>query len=246
VTAGLDPHSIGRPTAPTIMAPAFLIVFAEPGEQVTIEEFQDWYDNEHVPLRMDLPSFLTAARFSASDSVKPSWVAMYDVDDTATFGHESYTRLRATRSHREADLVERLEVLDRRLCEVVWDSGVSKDTSSMGSTNPICFVVTHGVGLQDDAEIDGWARGVWDDSKSASGWLRMRVLKCFENGKTGTGVGSDPEEQVAPKYLAVHELGTDSPTAVGDVVYRSGVEVVEWRRWELYKAYPGIAQGNLK
>jgi hypothetical protein len=149
-----------------------------------------------------LPSFLTAARFSASDSLKPSWVAMYDVDDTATFGQESYTQLRANRSLREADLVKRLEILDRRLCEVVWDSGISKDTSSMGSANPTRFVVTHGVGLQ--AEIDGWARGVWDNSKDVGRWLRMRILKCFENGKTGTAVGSDPEEQIVPKYLVVH------------------------------------------
>jgi len=129
---------------------------------------------------------------------------MYDIDDTATFQHESYTRLRANRSPREGNLVKRLEILDRRLCEVVWDSGPSKDTSSLGSRNPARFVLTHGVGLREDAEIDKWARSVWDDSDDVNEWLRMRILKCFENGKTGTGVGSGPEEQIAPKYIVIH------------------------------------------
>ena len=135
---------------------------------------------------------------------------MYDVDDAETFRHERYTRLRANRSAREADLVERLEILDRRLCEVVWDSGVSQETSSLGSTNPAAFIITHGVGLHEDAEIDGWARGVWNKSGDVDGWLRMRILKCFENGKTGTGVGEGPEEQIAPKYLVVHGRRTVS------------------------------------
>lgn len=228
------------------MPPAFLIVFTELGETVTIEEFQDWYNNEHVPLRMHLPSFLTGARFFSLDLLKPSWVAMYDIDDTATFGHESYTHLRGNRSAREADLVKRLEILDRRLCEVVWDSGVSKDTSSLGSTNPTHFVLTHGVGLYDDAQMDTWARGMWDKSKDVDGWLRMRILKCFESGKTGTGVGSGPEEQIVPKYLAVHEFASDFLTAVDDVVHKTSAEIVEWRKWRLYKAYTGIAQGNLE
>ena len=100
--------------------------------------------------------------------------------------------------------MKRLEILDRRLCEVVWDSGVSTETSSLASTNPTPFIVTHGVCLHEDAEIDDWARGVWNKSGDADGWLRMRILKCFENGKTGTGVGSGPEDQIVPKYLVVH------------------------------------------
>lgn len=34
------------------MPAGYLWVMSEPGEAVTLEEFTDWYDNEHVPLRM--------------------------------------------------------------------------------------------------------------------------------------------------------------------------------------------------
>lgn len=144
---------------------------------------------------------------------------MYDISDTTVFAHPSYTRLRANRSPREADVVGRLEVLDRRLCEVVWDSkaaaGVAEgvagregELTSLGSGNPTPFVITHGLGINEDMEIDGWGRGVWSQNHkgegNVKGWTRMRILKCFENGKTGTGVGSEPEEQIAPRYLALH------------------------------------------
>jgi hypothetical protein len=228
-----------------------------------------------------LPSFLTGARFSSLDTHKPTWAAMYDISDTTVFTHPSYTRLRANRSPREADVVRRLEVLDRRLCEVVWDSkaggvaeGVAREegeSTSLGSRNPAPFVITHGVGIDEDTEIDGWGRGVWSQNQSkVKGWTRMRILKCFENGKAGTGVGSGPEEQIAPKYVVLHgkwaswlfcfgcvdsewfcgllELADDhdAPAGVEGVARRSGVEVGEWRKWGLYKAYPGIAQGNLE
>ncbi|KAJ7489235.1 hypothetical protein FB451DRAFT_1522730 [Mycena latifolia] len=47
----------------------------------------------------------------ASDGLMPTWLAVYDIDDTATFVHESYTRLRAPRSPHEAALVKRLSLL---------------------------------------------------------------------------------------------------------------------------------------
>ena len=113
------------------MAQGFLVALTEPGNNVSLEEFQgsfllpppsiypsltlslpiDWYNNEHIPLRLHhLPSFLTGARFSASDSKTPTWLAVYDITDTSTFSDESYTRLRSSRSQLEADLVARLEV----------------------------------------------------------------------------------------------------------------------------------------
>ncbi|KAG5649104.1 hypothetical protein H0H81_006261 [Sphagnurus paluster] len=130
------------------MPPGFLTVLSEPGEKASLEEFQDWYNNEHVPLRMNhLPSFLTGARFEESDGFKPSWLALYDIDDTVTFAHEGYTRLHANRSLHKADLVAKLEVLDRHTCEVVGDSGESLITTSLASTNPTKFIITHGLDL---------------------------------------------------------------------------------------------------
>ncbi|KAK0506417.1 hypothetical protein EDD18DRAFT_1123282 [Armillaria luteobubalina] len=228
------------------MAPGFLAVFSEPGKQVTLEEFQDWYNNEHVPLRLNyLPSFLTGARFSASDGKLPGWLAVYDIDDTATFQHESYTRLRVNRSPREGDLVQRLELLDRRTYEFSYDSGESKKASSFKSTTPTKVIVTYGITLE-DGQIDGWAADVKERMSSMDGWIRTRAYLCIDNLKSGVGVPEGPEVQKVPKYLIIHEVisaGVLKDGLVKDALSAPGVEEV--RTWDLYRAYPSVAQGNL-
>lgn len=210
-------------TAPTStmaqQGTGFLCVFAEPGSQVTLDEFQgtfyppnpidvcslehvvDWYNNEHVPLRLNhLPSFLTGARYSSSDNQIPSWVALYDIDDPKTFSDESYTRLRANRSPREAALVTRLEILDRRTCRLVSDSGVPAEevSTSLAFKNPSKVLVTHGF-----ESLGADANGAYEEVKklSGKGWIRSRIFECYDN--LTTGVGKDLKQEV-PKYLVVH------------------------------------------
>lgn len=152
-----------------------------------------------------LSSFLTGARFSAADSLKPSWLALYDIDDISTFEHDSYTRLRANRSAREADLVKRLAILDRRTCELISDSGESGLTSSFASKNPTRAIVTHGVQLSDE-DFHARTQQMFERLRAIDGWVRTRAYKCFDNVKTGVEVGKGPEEQIVPKYLVVHGM----------------------------------------
>ncbi|KAJ7843141.1 hypothetical protein B0H14DRAFT_3086597 [Mycena olivaceomarginata] len=222
----------------------FLLVTAEPGAQVALEEFQDWYNNEHVPLRLNhLPSFLTGARFSAADSLTPSWLAVYDIDDTATFQHESYTRLRANRSPREGNLVQRLELLDRRTYEFVADSGESALTSSYKPTNPTNFLITHWINIPgDDAAFRAWTDEAFRALKGVKGWVRTRTYKCIDNLKTGSSVPKDPQAQIVPKYLAVHGA---IPCRCRIAGFRGRFQSGERRTWNLYRAYPSVAQGNV-
>ncbi|KAJ3863089.1 hypothetical protein EV359DRAFT_43821 [Lentinula novae-zelandiae] len=240
------------------MPVGFLIVYSEPGELVTFEEFQDWYDNEHVPLRMNyLQSFLTGARYSALDSQIPSWAALYDIDDTATFSHYSYTRLRANRSLREADLVKRLSILDRRTCELIADSGESPLTTSLASKNPSKGMVTHGLGDNEQDAKEWFGKGV-EILRSNQGWARTRIFKCIDNLRTGVSVPPKPEAQAVPRFFAVHEFTTFTTSDIASEPFiqvaadsilslrSSDVSLSDLRKWGLYKAYPGITQGNIK
>ncbi|KAJ3740588.1 hypothetical protein DFH05DRAFT_1529181 [Lentinula detonsa] len=232
------------------MPVGFLIVYSEPGELVTLEEFQDWYNNEHVPLRMKhLQSFLAGARYFALDSQIPSWVALYDVDDTATFSHNSYVRLRANRSPREANLVKRLSILDRQTCELVMDSGASILTTSLASKNPSRGIITHGLGMHEE-ESREWLGKAVELLKNSQGWARTRLFKCIDNLKTGVSVPSGPEVQIVPVFFVVHEFTTSEiasdPTTATNILSISTITPLsELRKWGLYRAYPGIAQGNL-
>lgn len=149
---------------------------------------------------------------SACDAQKPSWIAFYDIASPSVFSHDSYTRLRANRSPREAALVSSLEILDRRTYEVVSDSGVpdANISTSWKPENPSHWVVTEGFGSSDEASEneagEKWmqdARGAID---GARGWVRTRTFKLLEGGalRSGLGVGKGKEEQTVPRYLALH------------------------------------------
>ena len=197
------------------MAPGFLAVLCEPGDQVSLDEFHDWYDNEHIPLRLNhLPSFLSGARYYSIDEIKPSWIAVYEIDDTKTFKDQSYTVLRETRSRREEDIMGRLEVLDRRTCEVVrevGEAGNSRRTTGLKVGNPSQWIVTHGVGKADtiadedeeSKEVVKWLNEAVKklENNSVEGWVKTRVLKVLESAKTGSSIG---EEQSVLSYFVFH------------------------------------------
>ncbi|KAL1669847.1 hypothetical protein GGF50DRAFT_85157 [Schizophyllum commune] len=237
------------------MPAGFLAVTSEPGKEVTLEEFQDWYNNEHVPLRLNhLKSFLNGARYTASDALTPTWLALYDIDDTSTFQKPEYTRLRANRSPREADLVKRLALLDRRTYEALEDSGPSPLTSSMDySDHPSRGLITHGIAETDAEAVKAWTREVVASLRTVDGWVRTRTFHCIDHLKTGLTVGAGPEAQVVPEYLGVHgevsiSYGITRSEGVRSAVDRaasSGISIEEERLWELFRVYPCIAQGNL-
>jgi len=246
------------------MAPGFLAVLSEPGNQVSLDEFQDWYDNEHIPLRLNhLPSFLSGARYQSIDGIQPSWIAVYEIDDTNTFGDPSYTVLRETRSQREADLIGRLGVLDRRICEVVGEAGEDDDderTTGFRVGNPSRWVVTHGIGRPPsggDEDIKEEAVGKWLDevvtklkNSSVEGWVHTRVFKVLESGKTGVDLPVDEEEVLS--HFVLHEFISEesaNSASFREIIEKHGsqlsLQFSEFRRWELYNAYPCVAQGNL-
>ncbi|KAF7981207.1 hypothetical protein HWV62_34539 [Athelia sp. TMB] len=202
-----------------------LAVWANPGPQVTTEEFNDWYDNEHVPLRTAHPAFLSAARFSAfplAPSLSPSgirtkphpeWLALYDVTDEGVFSDESYTTLRANRSPREADVVARVGLLDRRMYTYINERGKAQalgfgadgtDATKIGG------VITQGFDA-DEENVEGWldalGSAATEGSAETEGWIRTRLFRCGDAGRNGTSVDhNDLTSRMFPKYLVVHAI----------------------------------------
>jgi hypothetical protein len=105
--------------------PALLYVLMQPKSTTpsALSAFHDWYNNEHGPLRVRLPTFHNGFRYKAADGEKPGFVAWYDMDSNA-LELPSYTVLRQNRSPREAALVENdLDVLDRRIYRLLTKEG---------------------------------------------------------------------------------------------------------------------------
>ena len=53
------------------------------------EEFNDWYDHEHLPQRMRMPGFETGARFVCLEGW-PRWLALYDLTSLAALSTPEY------------------------------------------------------------------------------------------------------------------------------------------------------------
>jgi hypothetical protein len=56
------------------------------------EEFQDWYDTEHLPERAGVKGFLTAHRFVCIDGW-PRYLALYDLHDVQVLHGPDYARV---------------------------------------------------------------------------------------------------------------------------------------------------------
>ena len=69
----------------------FLLVLMQP--PATLEdEFNAWYDTEHVPERVAVPGFETGLRYVCLDGF-PRYLAMYDTVNPEVFDTEGYLRV---------------------------------------------------------------------------------------------------------------------------------------------------------
>lgn len=207
-----------------------LLVFMEPGADVTLSEFHEWYDTEHVPLRIQrFGTFRSAARYavtsttlspsvaSAAVAVAPvsSWGAFYTVSSNATFADTAYTSLRSERSQREAELFTRLAIVDRRIYKLEYDSdldaSIQVDRNRLGlrvqsEADTARYLVTNSVDLKPEL-MDEY--NTWFDQEHAPmlstipGWKRSRRFTLLDNGVTGTHA-QQSHAQGVPTTLGLH------------------------------------------
>jgi len=55
------------------------------------KEFNDVYDNEHIPILLKVPGVISAARFKTSTEGAPKYVAIYEVDNPDVPESEAFT-----------------------------------------------------------------------------------------------------------------------------------------------------------
>ncbi|EKM61374.1 uncharacterized protein PHACADRAFT_247931 [Phanerochaete carnosa HHB-10118-sp] len=197
------------------MAPAaYLLVLSQPGERVSEEEFDDWYDNEHVPLRLDVPAFRTWNRWKAADGQKPAWAASYDIASYEDTLKQPCSRLAETRSEREKRIFSDIEIADRRTYEL-REGTLPSPSSLYNPKKPARYVAFVFVDVKEGGEelLNGW----YDEEHipmfaKQSGWVRSRRFVLKDWGRVG--VDGQKDQQPPAKYLAVHER--ESTEAVKD------------------------------
>lgn len=241
-----------------------LLVFSEPGPEATLEEFHDWYDNEHVPLRtLRFPEFRTAARYevyesprtpSTSSSFKAGWAAAYTISSNQIYNEERYSGLRKNRSKREGELLSRVATLDRRIYTTLIDANDPENPK--GDLRP-----------RKAEEISSEARSVYfagfhsdNDAATVTSWFttklqpllqsqkcRARMLRLVDaliNGKQAAPANGDAKD--VGQYALYFEF-EQGQVPVDEVVKPAlqksqweetlGVQSVEVRSMKIYRGW---------
>ena len=188
--------------------PGLLFVFGEPGPDLPDAEFNDWYDNEHVPLRMALPTFHRATRWTAADSQHPQYLATYDVTSCEIFDQPPYNILPQTRSDREKDVLARAELLDRRTYDLLEPDIVPAIAGyEERAPGPYFITLQARVAPELEDDLNRWYREEHIPLLAkVPGWRRSRRYVLRDAGPaSGTGAEEVRAKGRPPKYLAVHE-----------------------------------------
>jgi hypothetical protein len=131
--------------------PGYFYVLSQPKSSEYLDEFHEWYNSEHGPLRLKLDFILNGYRYKSQELDPPVWLATYDLKKISGMDESKYTSLRACRSQRESALINyKLKYLDRR---------IYKDLSSRGRKDgpaPVILSVVFVVKNQYVDEVNRW------------------------------------------------------------------------------------------
>lgn len=171
--------------------------------------FNTWYDEEHVPLRLGVPGFLSGRRYRhAAETEGPRYLALYDLASVDVLKSEPYLRLWREPSERERKVLASIPFNDRRVCELILD------TPEWARDAPYQLIVcmTPPAGGEDD--FVAWYREEHIPMLLAvPGWRRSRLFRQVE----GNG----------PAFMAVHEL--ESPAVFKRPEYDASI-ATPWRQ----------------
>ncbi|CAK7203060.1 hypothetical protein SEUCBS139899_005789 [Sporothrix eucalyptigena] len=206
--------------------PGMLYVTMEPQPGLSLDQFHEWYNNEHGPTRLKMPAiFQTGQRFQATDGERPTFLATYDVTDMAILTQPVYTDLRAHRSPREAETIGQVAVTrylvdlqSSRQAPDFVDVGNLPDAEAEGRV-----LVYVDVSLQDvegaEAEVVKWYEEEhFGMLTKVPGWLRTRRYRT-----SSIDTGAPLRIVTLHEYKAVNGLGGPEHKASMDTQWRTEV-----------------------
>ncbi|KAI0384691.1 alpha/beta-hydrolase [Hypomontagnella monticulosa] len=204
------------------MAPGMLYVTMQPRQGLPIEQFHEWYNNEHGPTRLRLPQiFSNGLRYRAADGKDPEFLAAYDVTSMSHLETKTYTSLRENRSPREAETIGQVEVK-----RYFWDLVSTKLSPLFIPIEQLTDDEAEGIvllavelKLKDTANAETetikWCEGHIDMLSKVPGWLRSRILRT-----------SSLEAGAPVSLIALHEFAKGNE--LGDVANEAAARSPGW------------------
>ncbi|ATY61702.1 Dimeric alpha-beta barrel [Cordyceps militaris] len=170
-------------TTSAAAAPGILYVTMQPQPGLDLFHFHEWYNNEHGPTRLSIPSiFSNGLRYSSTSA--PAFMAVYDVRHMPLLATPTYTTLRANRSPREAATIAQVDV--RRAFYDLLHTKAADEFQPIESLSDAeaAGIVTVAVEIsltEDPAAGDAYQAWYTEEHvemlAKVPGWLRSRLFK---------------------------------------------------------------------
>lgn len=161
------------------------------------DSFRDWYETDHIPVRMEVDGFASATRYSALQG-EPAHLAVYELTDMGALEQPAYLKLKEQPSERTVNMLDSVHGFTRYTCEEIFDSGAP------GREHTHLSVVAFTVPDEDSEQFDDWYESEHAPALlEADDWLRVGRYRVL-SGEGGPWTD-----------LALHKLGSaevmDSP-----------------------------------
>lgn len=191
-----------------------LLVIVKPSLENAVE-FNDWYDTDHTPSRLEIDGIQTARRYRevAPSSAASTYLALYDLDSVAVMSSPAYRKIRENPDARERAVIgAALETSRWVLRQVPLAKESRRTDGGICGTYLQCTYWTPAEGTVQEgtvqegaaAEAGGWAAGEYvRRAVSVPGVLRVRRFALTE----GNG----------PAFVDIHDL--DSEEVLFDQAY---------------------------
>jgi hypothetical protein len=152
-----------------------LLAMMEPPKEME-EEFNEWYDTEHIPEREAVPGILTAQRFVVNEGF-PRYLALYDLESIEVLQSESYKRIGGDHlSPWTKRIIRSVRGLKRNVYEQTFPGAVkiSKGVNALA-------LWAYDIDASGESELNRWYETDWiSHLKKTDGFVNLRRFICAE------------------------------------------------------------------
>jgi hypothetical protein len=156
------------------------------------EEFNRWYNTEHIKERVDISGFLSGRRYRSLVG-EPKYFALYELEEPDVVYRSAYTQVREN----PTPLTHKMEAIFQNFVRNIYERIASSGQLSRQGA-PYVLTVRVGVSPEKEAEYNAW----YDED-------HIPALLSVEGARSATRYRA---VEGAPKYLTVYEL--DNPEIV--------------------------------
>lgn len=131
------------------------VLFSEMSPPLDLEaEFNEWYDTEHIPLRMAVPGFVSAQRYKTEDDLR-NYLAVYEMSSAENLKSQEYDVVKNQPSELTKKMLGSVSGFTRYIGVCLgeqWQSGLDDPLSHAQYIYAVFFSVPQ----EDQADFDGW------------------------------------------------------------------------------------------